>query len=209
MSLVELPHVPILLNDTFTKALWDTDADKSFISGGYTENIFFHKQIKKSRAQVIKTQGAKCQNVGIVELNVRVREFGKPWLFQVLVDLEYPCILGVDFISGSKIILDFDRKSLAIPDSHIDTVVKTIEEGNAEIDLSKTGLEEKQKQELRDFFNSFKGLFSDIPGLAHALYHEIVTGDKPPVVSWPYRYDRVKQTILDYYVEQMLKEETP
>ncbi|GFU76795.1 uncharacterized protein TNCV_4519521 [Trichonephila clavipes] len=100
---------------------------------------------------------------------------------------------------------DFDRKSLAIPDLQIDTVFKTIEEGNVEIDLSKTGLEEKQKQELRDLFNSFKGLFSDTPGLTHALYHEIDTGDKPPVVSRPYRYDRVKQAILDYHVEKMLK----
>ncbi|GFT22930.1 uncharacterized protein TNCV_1857441 [Trichonephila clavipes] len=32
MSPVELLYVPILLNDTFTKVLWDTDAEKSFIS---------------------------------------------------------------------------------------------------------------------------------------------------------------------------------
>ncbi|GFU51054.1 uncharacterized protein TNCV_803411 [Trichonephila clavipes] len=32
MSPVELPYVPILLNETFTKALWDTGAEKSFIS---------------------------------------------------------------------------------------------------------------------------------------------------------------------------------
>ncbi|GFX98304.1 hypothetical protein TNCV_4909471 [Trichonephila clavipes] len=38
----------------------------------------------------------------------------------MLADLEHPCILGIDFIGGSKIILDFDRKSLAIPDSQID-----------------------------------------------------------------------------------------
>ncbi|GFW32833.1 hypothetical protein TNCV_1774021 [Trichonephila clavipes] len=65
-----------------------------------------------------------------------------------------------------------------------------VKEVNVEIDLSKTGLEEKQKQELRDLFNSFKGLFSDKPGLTQDLYHEINTGDKPPVVSHPYRYDR-------------------
>ncbi|GFW37816.1 uncharacterized protein TNCV_4630211 [Trichonephila clavipes] len=57
----------------------------------------------------------------------------------VLADLEYPCILGVDFISGSKIILDFDRKLLAISDSQIDTVVKTVEERNVEIDLLRQG----------------------------------------------------------------------
>ncbi|GFY28893.1 retrovirus-related Pol polyprotein from transposon 297 [Trichonephila clavipes] len=35
----------------------------------------------------------------------------------------------------------------------------------------------------------------------------LIRGDKPPVVSRPYRYDRVKQNILDYHIEKMLKEE--
>ncbi|GFV00958.1 uncharacterized protein TNCV_1387721 [Trichonephila clavipes] len=89
--------------------------------------IFFYKQAKKSSTQVITAQGAKCQNIAVVELNIRIRDSEKPWLFYALADLEYPCILGIDFIGGSKIILDFDRKSLAIPDSKIDKVVKTVE----------------------------------------------------------------------------------
>ncbi|GFT99049.1 uncharacterized protein TNCV_3794251 [Trichonephila clavipes] len=104
-------------------------------------------------------------------------------MFHVLADLEYPCILEMDFISGTKIILDFGRKSLVIAVSQIDKVVKTIEEGNVEIHLSMTGLEESRKKELRDLLNSFKGLFSDKPGLTHVLYHEIDTENKPPVVS--------------------------
>ncbi|GFU99015.1 uncharacterized protein TNCV_3382591 [Trichonephila clavipes] len=80
--------------------------------------------------KVITAQGAKCQNVGIVELNVGIRVFEKPWMCHVLADLEYPCILGMDFISGSKNFSDFDRESLAIPNSQIDKVVKTIHEGN-------------------------------------------------------------------------------
>ncbi|GFV24724.1 probable RNA-directed DNA polymerase from transposon X-element [Trichonephila clavipes] len=50
------------------------------------------------------------------------------------------------------------------------------------------------------------GLFSDKPELTHVLYHEIDTGDKPPVVSRPYRYGRVKQEIIDYHVDKMLRE---
>ncbi|GFT39770.1 uncharacterized protein TNCV_4869401 [Trichonephila clavipes] len=56
-------------------------------------------------------QGAKCRNIGIVELQIRIREFRKPAQFHILVDLEYPCILGVDFTRGSKIVLDFDKKN--------------------------------------------------------------------------------------------------
>ncbi|GFX89510.1 uncharacterized protein TNCV_483451 [Trichonephila clavipes] len=147
MSPVELPYVPILLDETFTKALWDTGAEKSFISEE-TYQKYFYKQVKKSSTQVITAQGAKCRNMGVVELNIRIRDFEKPWLFHVLADLEYSCILGIDFIGGSKIILDFDRKSLAIPDSQINKVVKTVEIEKVEIDLSKTKLEEKQKQEF-------------------------------------------------------------
>ncbi|GFY13661.1 uncharacterized protein TNCV_4960311 [Trichonephila clavipes] len=139
----------------------DTSLEMGVKRTNLVEGISEIKVRVRILVEVITAQGAKCQNVGIVELNVRIREFEKPWLFPVLADLEYPCILGVDFISGSKIILEFDRKSLVILDSQIDTVIKTIEEGNTEIDLPKARLEEKQKQELRDLFDSFKGLFSD------------------------------------------------
>ncbi|GFY07944.1 uncharacterized protein TNCV_2579761 [Trichonephila clavipes] len=128
MSSVELPYVPILLDETFIKALWDTGVEKSFISEKTYQRYFFYKQVRKWNTQVITAQGAKCRNMGVVELNIRIRDFEKPWLYHLLADLEYPCILGIDFIGGSKIILDFDRKSLAIPDSQIDKVVKAVEE---------------------------------------------------------------------------------
>ncbi|GFX77111.1 uncharacterized protein TNCV_1073111 [Trichonephila clavipes] len=41
MSPVELPYVPILFNETFTKALWDTGAEKSFISEETYRKHFF------------------------------------------------------------------------------------------------------------------------------------------------------------------------
>ncbi|GFW57165.1 retrovirus-related Pol polyprotein from transposon 297 [Trichonephila clavipes] len=75
-----------------------------------------------------------------------------------------------------------------------------------ETDLSDTKLGEGQKQKFRNLFNGFKGLFSDQPGLTHVLCHEIDTGDKGPIVSRPYRYDRVKQGIIDYHIEKMLQE---
>ncbi|GFW93314.1 uncharacterized protein TNCV_2604321 [Trichonephila clavipes] len=41
MSPVELPYVPILLDETFTKALWDTGAQKSFILEEPYQKYFF------------------------------------------------------------------------------------------------------------------------------------------------------------------------
>ncbi|GFW58696.1 retrovirus-related Pol polyprotein from transposon 17.6 [Trichonephila clavipes] len=102
----------------------------------------------------------------------------------------------------SKLTLDFDQKSLIIPDNQIKQFQKM--EKPVEIDLSDTKLGEGQK--LRNLFNGLKGLFSDQPGLTHVLYHEIDTGDEGPVVLRPYRYDGVKQGIIDDHIEIMLKE---
>ncbi|GFS55636.1 uncharacterized protein TNCV_131531 [Trichonephila clavipes] len=76
--------------------------------------------------------------MGVVELNIRIRDFKKPWLFHVLANLEYPYILGIDFIGGSKILLDFDRKSLAIQESQVEDI--KIDDGNLRVDLSETKL---------------------------------------------------------------------
>ncbi|GFT63348.1 retrovirus-related Pol polyprotein from transposon 17.6 [Trichonephila clavipes] len=65
-----------------------------------------------------------------------------------------------------------------------------------------------RNENYKILFDSLQGLFSDKPGLTHVLYHEIDTEDNPPVVSRPYRYDWVKQEILDYHVDKMLKEGT-
>ncbi|GFW67259.1 uncharacterized protein TNCV_2698691 [Trichonephila clavipes] len=76
--------------------------------------------------------------MGVVELNIRIRDFEKPWLFHVLADLEYSCILGIDFIGGSKIILDFDRRSLAIQESQVEDI--KVDYGNLRVDVSETKL---------------------------------------------------------------------
>ncbi|GFY27133.1 retrovirus-related Pol polyprotein from transposon 17.6 [Trichonephila clavipes] len=102
--------------------------------------------------------------------------------------------------------IQFRNRGPTIPDSQVEEL--PIDERNLEIDLSKTTLEESQRRELKTLFNSFKGLFLDKPELTHILYHEIDTGNNPPVVSRPYRYDRVKQEIIDYHVDKMFKEGT-
>ncbi|GFX18696.1 retrovirus-related Pol polyprotein from transposon opus [Trichonephila clavipes] len=177
--------------------------EKSFISEEVYHKYFSYRPRQKTKDRVVTAQGAPCCHLGRVELQIRIREFQKTWEFHILNNMQYQCILGIDFME-SKLTLDFDQKSLIISDDQIKQLPKG--EKPVEIDLSDTKLGEGQKQKLKNLFNGFKGLFSDQPGLTHVLYHEIDTGDKRPVVSRPYRYDRVKQGIIDYHIEKMLQE---
>ncbi|GFX08293.1 uncharacterized protein TNCV_3267821 [Trichonephila clavipes] len=204
MTPVDLPYIPILLNETFITALWDTGAEKSFISEEVYHRYFSYRPRQKTKDRVVMAQGAQCCHLGRLELQIRIRDFQKTWEIHILNNMQYQCILGIDFMRESKLTLDFNKKSLIIPDDQIKQL--PIVEKPVEMDLSDTKLGERQKQKLKDLFNSFNGLFSDQSGLTHVLYHEIGTGDQGPVVSRPYRYDRVKQGIVDYHIEKMLQE---
>ncbi|GFW70680.1 retrovirus-related Pol polyprotein from transposon opus [Trichonephila clavipes] len=57
--------------------------------------------------------------------------------------------------------------------------------------------------------SGFRMVKTDQPRLTHVLYHEIDTGEQEPVVPRLYRYDRVKQVIIDYHIEKMLHEDSP
>ncbi|GFV48918.1 retrovirus-related Pol polyprotein from transposon 297 [Trichonephila clavipes] len=196
---------PILLNETFITALWDTGAEKSFISEVY-RNYFSYRPRQKTKDRVVTAQGAPCSHLGRVELQIRIREFQKPWEFHIL-DNMHQCILGIDFMKASRLTLDFDQKSLIIPDHLIKQTPK--EEKLVDIDLTESKLNDEQLRQLKALFNNFKGLVSDQPGLTHVVYHEIDTGDKGPVVSRPYKYDRVKQGIIDYHIDKMLRDDSP
>ncbi|GFT04689.1 hypothetical protein TNCV_334391 [Trichonephila clavipes] len=96
-------------------------------------------------------------------------------MFHVLADLEYPCIPGVGFISGSKIVLDFDRKALAI----LDLLVKDneVDEGNLSVDVLETELNvvtnvsDKNPFESRKWTTPFQKLVMVLDGT------EFVVGD--------------------------------
>ncbi|GFU14772.1 uncharacterized protein TNCV_2806951 [Trichonephila clavipes] len=126
MTPVDLPYVPILLNETFITALWDTRVEKSFISKEVYRKYFSYRPRQKTKERVVTSQGARgpCCHLGRVELQIRIREFQKIWEFHILNNMQYQCILGIDFMKESKLTLDFDQKSLIIPDTQIKQLPK-------------------------------------------------------------------------------------
>ncbi|GFW24300.1 uncharacterized protein TNCV_605491 [Trichonephila clavipes] len=175
MTPVDLPYIPILLNELFITALWDTGVEKSFISEDVYRRYFSYRSRQKTKGRVVTAQGATCCHLGRIELQIRIRDFQKTLEFHILNNMQYQYILGIDFMKESNLNLHFDKKSLIIPDDQIKQLPKV--EKPVEIHLSNTKLGEGQKQKLKDLFNSFKGLFSDQLGLTHVLYQEIDTGD--------------------------------
>ncbi|GFY16314.1 uncharacterized protein TNCV_2349591 [Trichonephila clavipes] len=156
---VDLPYVHILLNETFITALWDTGAEKSFISEKVYPKYFSNRPRQKTKDKIGTAQRAPCCHLGRRELQISFREFQKTLEFHILYNMQYQCVLGIDFMNESKLTSDFDQKSLIVADNQIKQLPKM--EKLVEIDLSDTKLGEGQKQKLRSLVIDFKGLFSD------------------------------------------------
>ncbi|GFW81368.1 uncharacterized protein TNCV_377161 [Trichonephila clavipes] len=60
MTPVDLPYVPILLNKTFITALWNTGAEKSFISEEVYRKYFSYRPRQKTKDRVVTVQGARA-----------------------------------------------------------------------------------------------------------------------------------------------------
>ncbi|GFS63525.1 uncharacterized protein TNCV_4610871 [Trichonephila clavipes] len=80
MTPVDLPYVPILLNETFITALWGTGVEKSFISEEVYGKYFSYRPLQKTKDRVVTAQGAPRCHLGRVELQIRIREFQKKTL---------------------------------------------------------------------------------------------------------------------------------
>ncbi|GFW32855.1 uncharacterized protein TNCV_1774231 [Trichonephila clavipes] len=105
---VDLPYVPILSNETFVTVLWDTGAEKSFISEEVHRRYFSYRPCQRTKDGVVTAQGAPCCLLGRVELQIRIRDFQKTWEFHILDNMQYQCILGIDFMKDSRLTLDFN-----------------------------------------------------------------------------------------------------
>ncbi|GFY31119.1 uncharacterized protein TNCV_4360261 [Trichonephila clavipes] len=104
MTPVDFPYVPILLNETFITALWDTGAEKSFVSEEVYHRHFSYRPRQKTKDRVVTSQGAPCCHLGRVELQIRIREFQilRESEIHIFNNMQHQYILGIDFIKESN-----------------------------------------------------------------------------------------------------------
>ncbi|GFU40063.1 uncharacterized protein TNCV_3348211 [Trichonephila clavipes] len=147
-----------------------------FRSANHSVTNQFTNRNRHENSRGTKVNNRYYDTSGRVELQIRIRDIQKTWEFRIFDNIQYQCILGIDFMKDSRLTLDFDKILLVIPDDQIKPL--PILEKPVEIEISNSKHDKRQKQKLQDLFNSFQGLFSDKPGVTHVLYHEIDTGDQ-------------------------------
>ncbi|GFW04068.1 uncharacterized protein TNCV_2051841 [Trichonephila clavipes] len=110
MSPVKLPYVPILLDETFTKALWDTGAEQSFISKETYQKYFFINKPQENR-----TERVNCDLVQMIANYVNEQhdtwdQFLREFAYAILTDVnETMGETPAELFLGRKLITPFQK----------------------------------------------------------------------------------------------------
>ncbi|KFM63797.1 Retrovirus-related Pol polyprotein from transposon 297, partial [Stegodyphus mimosarum] len=197
---IELPRLQLLINNVPATALLDTGAQGSCLA-----EEFFKKHFRRYRLhsvegmKVVAAQGKTCQCMGKIELYIKIGEEQKKIMFLVVKNLQASVILGTDFFAAVDAKIDFENSTLQVT---MDPVKKK-STPPPEVDLSHLTPEEQDK--FRELVSNFADLFDDIPGFTQIVAHEIKLTTDEPIRQRPYKYDKVKEEIIKYHIDEMLR----
>jgi predicted aspartyl protease len=107
--------IPIFINQTPVRALVDTGADLTIISGKFFRKISKGTKTVKRIGQKIFTADASPLNVdAVVETEIKINGLRIPFSVNVIEKLNFDAILGLDFLQQTQAIVDVAENSLTL-----------------------------------------------------------------------------------------------
>ena len=141
--------------------------------------------------------------------------------FQVVPRLPSPVLLGVDFATKVKMVLDFstgcfstggaNSQSIKFPLIGVQEMDQDVGEYDPEVECHPSemtspracALSQAEKTELDDIFQEFQEVFDVVPGLTAVACHSIDVGESKPVRSYPYRVSEDRKAALNEELDKL------
>lgn len=138
------------------RCLVDTGANGSFVKPGVIPPHAV-KQKDTLHAEHLAANSSTIKSIGTVTVDVTIGN--KSWEVTLLVspDLMYDMYLGMDFLWGKPIVIDFDAKTLSIKDSQGASIHSIAIDPNVTDDIS----EEEMQRQLAGLLEEYKEIFVD------------------------------------------------
>ncbi|CDW60692.1 hypothetical protein TTRE_0000908301 [Trichuris trichiura] len=182
--------------------LVDTGAGRTLISNTLFLKLAGHSKLQVSRVQLTLADGSPLRVLGEVRLRIRLRSENFPINAVVVEGLQYPSLMGADFIQSYGFVIDLRRKSLFCEDRRIDVPLVTgdnwadDEEACAYV-IEKVSIEPKSAATVLCMMNqkySGDALFEsslkleEVGGLVpRCLVTDVAWEDKPPMQGYLFR----------------------
>jgi transposase InsO family protein len=155
----------------------------------------------------------------LVHCHFKIEEFSWNWKFLVADKLGVECILGADFITHSRMIIDLSQRrgvfafNRNVPFKLAGTALEATQileihcEEEKVVKSNPFGhLSEERKKQLSALCEKFPEVLTDKLGLTNVLEYTIRLTDDKTVRSHPYRFAPPKMELLRQKVDELLKQ---
>ena len=177
----------------------DCGASASFITLSLAKQINLH--IDSSGVVDVRIGNNKLiQTLGTSSISIKVGNKSRTINFNILEELPFPCILGLDFIYLFNIILDIPRGKFWFHQQPN----RLFSLSNAEYLCALQGLEPSQKHQLQELLSQFPDVLCDKIGRTTLTECKLEVSPGPPIAQKPYRVSPTKQKIISEHIKQML-----
>ena len=202
-------YIMVQLNGSDVKALMDTGSAVSLVRESLCESIGLPVTPEPTPQPFTMVNGTKFYTTGLVETKVEVAGIQVPVSLHQTGSLPTPVLLGRDFASHAKLVIDFNQNSfwvdtgadepcikwplLGLPpppscDHHNDPVLSQIDPPSNEVSpLADPVFNSDDYLQLEHVLSEFPEVLADKPGRTSLYTHRIETGDTPPVRGPVYR----------------------
>jgi hypothetical protein len=109
--------IPIFINQIPARALVDTGADISMISGKMYNKLsrgMKTDQNMKNTKTVLTADATPLKITAIVEVEIKISGLRIPFTVNVIEDLNYDIILGLNFLNETQAVIDVSKNSLIL-----------------------------------------------------------------------------------------------
>jgi hypothetical protein len=181
------------------KALLDTGDSHCFIDSKLASLL--HAEIKSENLPSITIgNSTQISPTGSCNLSFRIGNKRFSHEFFVLSNLPFQCILGIDFIVQSKLVLDLANGNFFFESK----CQNKLEFANAEFLCALQGLSSDQDKQLSEMLSSFPDVMTDQIGCANSVYCDLKLKSDDPIAQQPYRVSPAKKELIRSTIRKML-----
>ncbi|KII72210.1 hypothetical protein RF11_03746 [Thelohanellus kitauei] len=181
-------NLKILPLNTDVESLVDSGACASVISYEIAKKFIIKSNIQKFTT----VSGDSINSLGSVEIPFILNGLKFSWTFFVLQSPAFPIILGRDFITSNKLLIDLNSESILLSRSRIENSIEKASDKLCNI---------------TDIFKKWDSLFASSKGengFITLADHKINTGDHEPIRCRPYRLPMFKIPEVKQMIQELL-----
>jgi transposase InsO family protein len=214
--------VEVQLGKAHVQVLIDSGSVRSIISVKDFQRVHGQQEGPELKAVMIHCSSASGEDLGILgeaDIKLKIQGFTWKWKFLVSTKLRGQPLLGMDFISQNKVVLDFGNRqchfgfapTVSIPLLKpkvgvwcAQTIVRG-SEGGPEFRCG--ALNFQQRAQLESLVRKYPDVLTDKLGRTHVLEYDIQLLDKTPVRLAPYRLAPPKMKFLREHIQKLIKDD--